>query len=175
MLALNYSDIQEILSSKRLAGDPALHALNFQIEPIPSLNGCPLGLYFPRDEYLRQFGKVISGGTIILPPDAQEFTLLHEIGHRYGHYYHNDLSEGFANDFARKYLGVGARFLIETCPQQDCTGFCHTCMGALKSGEGDNEVTKERRGGEPRTDPERIAEHYGINIEEACDLLRTHS
>ena len=34
---------------------------------------------------------------------------------------------------------------------------------------------KERRRGEPRSDVERVAEHYGVTIEEACDMLEQYT
>lgn len=100
---MEYSDIRRIMVAKGLAADPAFQTVNFSIQPIPSFDGCPLGLYFPDVEYVSQFGATIPAMTIILPPDGTQGALLHELGHHYGNYYHNDLSENFAENFRQKY------------------------------------------------------------------------
>ncbi|GAJ11682.1 unnamed protein product, partial [marine sediment metagenome] len=41
--------------------------------------------------------------TIVLPPDALEGALFHELGHRHGHYYYDDLSEKYAENFRKQY------------------------------------------------------------------------
>lgn len=96
---MDYPTIQQIILSKSLATDPAFDALRIGIEAIPPTNGCPLGLYDPDIR------------TIIIPPDAQEATLLHELGHRHGHYYYNDLSEAYAEYFRKIYQPKGAAML----------------------------------------------------------------
>lgn len=88
---MDYPTIDQLMVAKSLASDPAFEDLNITIQPVPSLNGCPLGLYYP------------DTATIILPPDASEGALLHELGHRYGHYYFNDLSERYAEHFRQRY------------------------------------------------------------------------
>lgn len=88
---MDYGEIDLILSKKSLSSDPAFDALTIAIEPTPNLNGCPLGLYYP------------DTATIIIPSGAQEGTLLHELGHRHGHYYYGDLSEDYAEYFRKIY------------------------------------------------------------------------
>lgn len=89
---MDYAEINRLMVAKGLDTDPAFgDALRIAIEPTPNFNGCPLGLYYP-DEI-----------TIVLPPDAADGALFHELGHRHGHYYYNDLSELHAEDFRRKY------------------------------------------------------------------------
>jgi hypothetical protein len=83
--------IDRVMFGKGLVSDPAFQGLTFLIEPIPYTNGCPLGLYFH------------DTGLIWIPPEADESTLLHEVGHRYGDYYYHDLSEGFAEYFRMWY------------------------------------------------------------------------
>ncbi|MBA7635591.1 hypothetical protein ES703_43195 [subsurface metagenome] len=90
---MNYNEIDKIMVSKSLASDPAFNDVTISIEPIPSFNGCPLGLYYP------------GTATIILPPNATEAALLHELGHRHGHCYHDNLSEKYAEDFRKSHQG----------------------------------------------------------------------
>ncbi len=90
---MNYEMIDRIMAQKSLATDPAFgDELHIAIQPTPNLNGCPLGLYFPDPP-----------ATIVLPPDALEGVLLHELGHRHGHFYYQDLSEKYAEDFRKIY------------------------------------------------------------------------
>lgn len=90
---MTYEDIFAVIQNLGLLQEPAFQQLTFVIEPIPCDNsGCALGLYDP------------NRGVIILPPQFLESALIHELGHRYGHYYYNDLSEAFAEKFRRHYL-----------------------------------------------------------------------
>lgn len=88
---MDFTEIDSIMVSKGIAADPAFDALHFLVETIPSFNGCPLGLYYP------------DTATIILPPDGTISALLHELGHRHGHYYYDDLSEGYAENYRKGY------------------------------------------------------------------------
>ena len=88
---MDFSEVDEILARHGLAQEPAFDKVGIDIRPIPDMNGCPLGLYYP------------DSGNIVIPPDGYESVLLHELGHRYGHYYYNDLSEPFAEDYRRRY------------------------------------------------------------------------
>ena len=88
---MDYKTVDVIMSAKNLAHDPAFDAVNILIEPTPNFNGCPLGLYYP------------GTGTIVLPPDATEGVLLHELGHRFGHFHFEDLSEKYAESFRAKH------------------------------------------------------------------------
>lgn len=88
---MDYLEVSSVMSRKNLSNDPAFDALTVSIEPTPNLNGCPLGLYYP------------DTATMIIPPTAMEGTLLHELGHRHGHYYYDDLSEDYAEYFRKIY------------------------------------------------------------------------
>lgn len=101
---MDFREINRIMDAKGLSGDPAFDSLHFLIEEIPCFDGCPLGLFYP------------DTATIILPPDGTGSTLLHELGHRHGQYYHGDLSEVYAENFRKAYekgralLYAGNRF-----------------------------------------------------------------
>lgn len=88
---MDYTQIDSIMFSRSLITNPAFDDLYISIETMPNLNGCPLGLYYP------------NRSLVVLPPDATEGALFHELGHRHGHYYYNDLSERYAENFRRKY------------------------------------------------------------------------
>lgn len=81
------------MQDKSFASDPAFLGIPIAVQPIPPMNGCPLGLYDPNT------------GAITLSPDANSThtVLLHELGHRHGDYYHNNLSEKYAEVFRRKH------------------------------------------------------------------------
>lgn len=88
---MDYSDVDRIITNRGFASERAFKDVIVSIHPIPNLDGCPLGLYYP------------DSGMIVIPPEGQEPALLHELGHRYGHYYYNNLSEQYAEDFRRRY------------------------------------------------------------------------
>lgn len=89
---MNYEDIDRLMTTKNLMSDPAFgDELIIAIEPTPNMDGCPLGLYYP------------DTATVILPPDATQGALFHELGHRHGHYYYDDLSERYAESFRKRY------------------------------------------------------------------------
>lgn len=88
---MNYSYIASIMANKSFDNDPAFKDIYICIEPMPFLDGCPLGLYYPGTR------------TIAIPPDATEAALLHELGHRHGHYYYNNLTERYAEYFRGKH------------------------------------------------------------------------
>lgn len=88
---MDYQEVNRIMLAKGLNDDPAFDALRIAIEPIPCTDTCPLGLYFPDTP------------TVILPPDATEGALFHELGHRHGHFWSHDLSERYAERFRKMY------------------------------------------------------------------------
>lgn len=90
---MDYTDVDRIITGHGFASERAFKDVTVSIHPIPDLDGCPLGLYYP------------DSGMIVIPPEGQEPVLLHELGHRYGHYYYNNLSEQYAEDFRRRYHG----------------------------------------------------------------------
>lgn|SRR5487761_2006984 len=88
---MDFTEVDQILARHGLTQEPAFDKVSIDIRPIPDMNGCPLGLYYP------------DSATIVIPPDGYESVLLHELGHRYGHYYYDNLSEPFAEDYRRRY------------------------------------------------------------------------
>lgn len=94
------SDIDRVMTEKGLATNPAFNRLDILIQPIPKLNGCPLGLYIPERSQ------------IILPADFSEAAFYHELGHRHGHYYYDNLSEQYAESFRSKYQGGSALLYV---------------------------------------------------------------
>jgi hypothetical protein len=99
---MEYSDIDEILNRRGISDDPAFKDVVVNINPIgldPS-GRAALGLYFPKES------------TIVLPPTLDpakdslgETVALHELAHRHGHYYYNDLSEQYAENQSQKWQG----------------------------------------------------------------------
>lgn len=95
---MDYAMVDQIINSHGFASEPAFKNVGVSIHEISPMDiggrrVCPLGLYWP------------GSGTIVIPPDGHESTLLHELGHRYGDYYRGDLSEQFAEYFRKKYQG----------------------------------------------------------------------
>jgi len=98
---MDYQMIDSIMAKRSLSTDPAFDDLVISIEQIPSFNGCPLGLYYP------------DARTVVMPPDGLESALLHELGHRHGHYYYDDLSEKYAEYFRKIYQPKGRVLLYQ--------------------------------------------------------------
>lgn len=96
---MDYTTIDAAMASKGLLNETAFRDVYIAIQPIPCMNGCPLGLYYP-DEAL-----------IVLPPDGTKAALFHELGHRYGDYHYHDLSERFAEAFREKYQGTALLYM----------------------------------------------------------------
>lgn len=112
--------IEQVLRTYALAHEPAFDSLHFRIEPItcPKPGSCPLGLYFPDGVDLQH-----SYGTIIIPPTASEGTLLHELGHRYGHFYYDNLTEPYAEAFRKHYQKVPRAMLYVGRDWDNVSGF----------------------------------------------------
>jgi hypothetical protein len=90
---VDYGEVDRIINEHGFSAEPAFSDVTVAIRPIPEMDGCPLGLYYP------------ASGTIVIPPDGYPSVILHELGHRYGHYYYNNLSEQFAESFRKRYQG----------------------------------------------------------------------
>ena len=97
---MDYRTVDAIMSAKNLAHYPAFDDVTILIQQTPNLNGCPLGLYYPE--------TATKPATIILHTEATEAALLHELGHRYGDYHLDDLSERYAENFRAKHQKGGA-------------------------------------------------------------------
>lgn len=85
--------VDNIMRSRGLLNDPAFSQTQFQITPLACMDGCPVGLYRYNENLIQ------------LPPGFSEGTVLHELGHRFGHYYHDDLSEAYAEDYRKQFVG----------------------------------------------------------------------
>lgn len=88
---MDYGVVDRVMRHKGFNSDPAFNNVAIAIEPTPDLNGCPLGVYDP------------NRGLIIIPADGTEAVLLHELGHRHGHFYYDNLSEKYAEGFRHKH------------------------------------------------------------------------
>lgn len=99
---MDFAQVDRFMKQADLAAEPAFDLLHFLIEPIPSDEQKRiLGLYFPEGETEGKGFGYLPPSTIILPPDGDEGTLLHELGHRHGHYYYNNLTETYAENYRR--------------------------------------------------------------------------
>ena len=84
------SRIEAVMVKHGLLGDPAFVGTKFFVDEILCQSRCPLGMYD------------VDNNEIYLAPLFSEDTLLHELGHRYGHYYYaKPFSEEFANMFMK--------------------------------------------------------------------------
>jgi hypothetical protein len=101
---MDFQEVDRYMRATGLANEPAFIFLHFLFEPIPLMEKRKiLGLYFPEGEEPQNLFGYLPPSTIILPPDADTSTLLHELGHRCGDYYYGDLSEEFAEAFRRQF------------------------------------------------------------------------
>lgn len=96
---MDYETIDRFMKETGLAEEPAFDDLNFLIEPINStMNGRTiLGLYYKNSA--RDNVGALPAHTIHLPEDSDYQTLIHELGHRHGDYYHQNLSEEYAERY----------------------------------------------------------------------------
>lgn len=130
---MDYGEIDRFMKSTGLANDPAFDYLHFVDEPITATKDGRkiLGLYYP--EKAHDLWGYIPPSTIHLPPDGSEETLKHELGHRYGHYYYNDLSEEYAERWRKAHEGGGdimrlvASDRCQGCPEME-QGRSRVCM-----------------------------------------------
>ena len=97
---MTYEEIDRIMDIKGLSSDPAFDALHFLIEEIRCFDGCPLGVLYP------------DTATIIHPPEGTDSASLHELGHRHGQYYHDNLSEVYAENFRKAHEKGKGRVLL---------------------------------------------------------------
>jgi hypothetical protein len=103
---MDYQAIDTFMKKNGLDKDPAFENLHFLNEPIPSAkNRTILGLYFPEGSEPHHEYGFLPPSTIVLPEDADTSTLLHELGHRHGHFYHNDISEPYAEEYRKLHEG----------------------------------------------------------------------
>jgi len=105
---MDYQQVDNYMKSKGWDKEPAFDFLYFLNEPIPPTEKKRiLGLYFPEGEQPQNKYGYLPPSTIILPPDANTSTLLHELGHRHGHFYYNDISEEYAENWRKAHEGQG--------------------------------------------------------------------
>jgi len=98
---MDYDAIDRFMKRTGLANEPAFDFLHIMNEPIPSPETRKiLGLYYPDGDEAKDGFGYLPPSTMILPPDADVSTLLHELGHRYGHFYYDDLTEAFAESYS---------------------------------------------------------------------------
>ncbi len=88
---MDYLHIATVMDNLGLIQEPAFKDVQFFIGPMPKLDGCPLGLFWPDNREVN------------IPVEANDVVLLHEMGHAYGQYYFNDLSEPYAERWRRAY------------------------------------------------------------------------
>jgi hypothetical protein len=87
---MDFVEIDRIINDHGFASEPAFTDVYISVHEIPpEMNA--IGLYYPDSE------------VIVIPPDGLESVLLHELGHRYGHFYFEDLTEQYAEAFRRRY------------------------------------------------------------------------
>ncbi len=143
---MNYDAIDQFMKKTGLASEPAFDYLHFMTETIPSSeNKLILGLYYPIGDQEQDGFGYLPPSTIILPPDSSEGTLLHELGHRFGHFYYNNLSEQFAENYRKEqekrlapvFAGSFARSKegpMKSLASQNsvCAGCPETAQGASK-------------------------------------------
>ncbi len=138
---MEFTDIDRFMRENGLADEPAFDQLNFLTETIPPQGKkIILGLYFPEGERPHTPFGPLPPSTIILPPDANVDTLLHELGHRYGDYHYNDISEEFAENYRKHHsrevksvarsitrdfpkICIGCEGYSDLCPYCDYGGF----------------------------------------------------
>lgn len=136
---MNYPEIDAFMQYHGLDREPAFDLLHFLIEPIPpQQNRVILGLYFPEGEHARTGYGYLPPSTIILPQDSTVDTLLHELGHRYGDYYYNDISEKFAEDYRINFPNPPVRNIpfsvAQTAEQNNSWVFPLALIGILTAG-----------------------------------------
>ena len=87
---MDFQMFQDILDQHGLSTDPCIEDPNFLVrigQLPPEYRDKALGLYYADDQRMW------------VPPDCNEATVLHELGHRIGHCQGNDISEPFAEAF----------------------------------------------------------------------------
>lgn len=151
---MNYSDIDSFMKKSGLDKEPAfdyLHIMTSDIKPTPTSR--ILGLYFPEGDPHGEFGY-LPPSTTVLPPNVDTSTLLHELGHRHGHYYFNDISEPYAEEYRMAHerkLGVAMRKIErrpvsrgDICDQceQNKLGRSKICMHCDYGGQYQHYTTK---------------------------------
>jgi hypothetical protein len=100
---LDYGYFDKLIQKHGWENEPAFDKVLLEIAPLPPMPGHPLGLYYPDPDHTLK----VQPGTIWVPPESDEETSLHELGHRYGHYYYGDLSEEFAENFRKAHSPAG--------------------------------------------------------------------
>ena len=94
---MDFDEFDRILVKHGIQHDVAFDRLNVAILPLPHPydDGKTLGLYYSEADH----ALGIPPETMVIPPDCDEDTVLHELGHRKYHYLNNDLSEQSAEEY----------------------------------------------------------------------------
>lgn len=145
---MEYRKVDQFLRNTGLAGEPAFDNLHFINEKIvqDSPNKTILGLYYPTAAM--DANGYVPPSTIHHPPEGSFHTMLHELGHRVGHFYHNDISEPFAEQWriSHEYLNpepevvpyaVPVAKVCHGCPELEegraLCSFCAACAPAARA------------------------------------------
>ncbi|MDD5512030.1 MAG: hypothetical protein PHI12_14675 [Dehalococcoidales bacterium] len=101
---MDYNSVDSFMKQYGLDREPAFDFLHFMDESIPPQGKKRiLGLYYPLGDHASSGFGYLPPSTIVLPPDATVDTLLHELGHRHGDYYYDDISEEYAETWRKNF------------------------------------------------------------------------
>jgi hypothetical protein len=141
--AMNFPAIDKFMKETGLASEPAFEFLHFMTSDIPSSgNRHILGLYYPIGDMEQDGFGYLPPSTIILPTDSSEGTLLHELGHRYGHFYYNNLSEEFAENYRKEQesrlnpVFAGSLARSKEVSMERIASVTHICQGCPEKARG---------------------------------------
>jgi hypothetical protein len=87
---MDFVEVDRIIKSHGFDSEPAFTNVYVSVSDIPQEMNA-LGLYYPNEQL------------IVIPPNGEESVFIHELGHRYGHFYFNNLTEEFAEEFRKRY------------------------------------------------------------------------
>ncbi len=104
---MDYNRFGQILVKYGIEREPAWDDLQVLIAQLPPMKQNPLGLYYPDGDPALD----VPPNCLWVPPDSDDDTVLHELGHRFGHYYYDDLTEPFAEKYRYKYKPPVAMYL----------------------------------------------------------------
>jgi len=115
---MDYDAFDKLLNKKGLNSEPAFENVLVQISPLPRMQGNPLGLYYSEEDPMLN----VKPGTIWIPPESDDQTALHELGHRYYHFHAGDLSEESAEFYRHKYSSPSMYMATDTSGDSNNSG-----------------------------------------------------